>query len=72
MQTMTWQASNVRLIVATSCGRHFMCFHLTQEMRVFNVEDDVAGIICQALTQATTTTITTITTTTANWIQWVV
>ena len=26
-----------------------MCFHLSQEARVYDVEDDVAGIICQAL-----------------------
>ena len=32
-----------------SDNRHVVCFHLTQATRVYNVEDDVACIICEAL-----------------------
>jgi len=45
MWRMTWQASSVRPYL-----RHVMCFRLSQETRVYSVEDDVAGFIYQTLT----------------------
>jgi len=41
MWRVTWQASYVRA--------YRSLFHLTQEMRVYNANDDVAKSICQAL-----------------------
>jgi hypothetical protein len=32
----------------TDDARHVIRFHFTQYTRVYNVEDDVAGITCQA------------------------
>ena len=33
----------------TDDARRVVCFHSTQETTVYSVEDDVAGIICEAL-----------------------
>ena len=37
------------LSVSPRAAHHIMCFCFTQETRIFNAEDDVAGSICQAL-----------------------
>ena len=44
MWMLTWQA-----LYVTDNARHVIGCQLSQETRVHNVDDDVAGIICQAL-----------------------
>jgi len=44
MRLMTWRTMGLADIAC-----HVKGCHLTQETRVYNVEDDVAGIVCQAL-----------------------
>jgi len=45
MRGMTWQA----LLGLSDNARRVMLFKLYIETMVYNVEDDVAGIVCQAL-----------------------